>query len=181
MGTRRARAAVVLLVLALATGCGYQKPSDDPYEKTLATAGPASGLLLAHGTVVRGDEPLENANVVLQAVPVTSASENDEGAQRWSAPTVTTDADGNWALTLDPKDIPEEYYPEGYSFLEFDLVFGDGRGLAVWKGMVYLRTRPDLWRTEGAGPKDGVLRVDVDLESGDVTATDSAGEPIVVD
>jgi len=180
MASRRARIAIALLALLVAAGC-YQKPSDDPVEEILATAGPASGLLLAYGTVVRGEDPVENANVVLQATPITSASETDEGAQRWSAPTVRTDADGHWELRLDPQDIPETYYPENYSFLEFDLVFGDGAGLAVWPGMVYLRTRPDLWRTEGAGPSDGVLRVDVDLESGDVTATDSRGEPIVID
>jgi hypothetical protein len=171
--------AAVLLPLVLA-GCASGTP-DAPAEEILATAGPASGLLLAHGTVKRGGEPLENANVVLQAMPVTSASDSDAGAQRWTSPAVRTDADGNYALRLDPSEIPEEYYPDSYSFLEFDLVFGDGAGLAVWHGMVFLRTRPDLWRTEGAGPSDGVLRVDVDLESGEVSPLDSRGEPIVAD
>ncbi len=173
--------ALALIPLVVVVGCGYQKPNEDTVEETLATAGPASGLLLAYGTVVRDGSPLENANVVLQATPVTSAADADAGAQRWSAPIVSTDAEGNWALRLDPSDIPEAYYPDSYSFLEFDLVFGDGAGLAVWHGTVYLRTRPDLWRTEGAGPPDGVLRVDVDLESGDVSATDSRGEPILIE
>lgn len=172
------RIAAVLLAALVLTGCA-QAPPDAVVEEALATAGPASGLLLAHGTVVRGGEPVENATVVLQAMPVTSAAEADEGAQRWSAPTVRTDADGNYALRLDPADIPAEYYPDSYSFLEFDLVFGDGAGLALWPGLVFLRTRPDLWRTEGASPSDGVLRVDVDLESGVVSPIDSYGEPIV--
>lgn len=185
MSGLRARSGVLALALVLLVGaaaCGYQKPrGDEPEPEVLATAGPASGLMLAYGTLVRGDEPVEGATVVLQATPITSAAETDEGAQRWSAPAVSTAADGSWELSLDPTDIPTAYYPDNYTFLEFDLVFGDGAGVAVWRGTVYLRTRPDLWRTEGAGPRDGVLRVDVDLESGDVTAIDSRGEPITVD
>lgn len=181
MSGLKSRVVLASILLVAVAGCGYQKPNNDPEPETLATAGPASGLLLAHGTVVRGEKPVENATVVLQAMPITSATDTDEGAQRWSAPAVSTDADGNFELRLDPADIPEAYYPDTYTFLEFDLVFGDGAGLAVWRGTVFLRTRPDLWRTEGAGPVDGVLRVDVDLESGDVTATDSSGEPIIID
>lgn len=176
----RARSVALLLVALVVVGCAAD-PATETVGETLATAGPASGLLLAYGTVGRGGEPLAGATVVLQAMPVTSAADSDAGAQRWSAPAVRTDADGNYELRLDPADIPEEYYPESYSFLEFDLVFGDGAGLAVWPGMVFLRTRPDLWRTEGAGPDDGVLRVDVDLESGEVSPFDSRGEPIVAD
>ncbi len=182
MTGRAARAVLVLVLLVLVAGCGYQKPrADEADPEVLATAGPASGLLLAYGSVVRGEEPVGNANVVLQVMPVTSADETDEGAQRWSAPTVTTAADGSWELRLDPTDIPVAYYPDSYTFVEFDLVFGDGAGVAVWHGTVFLRTRPDLWRTEGAGPDDGVLRVDVDLDSGEVTATDSGGELILAD
>lgn len=180
MSVVRAPAIALLCAAAVLVGCGQQTLAEDP-EVPLATAGTASGLLLAHGTVVRGGEPLENATVVLQAMPVTSAADIDGGAQRWSAPAATTDARGQWQIRVDPTEIPEEYYPKSHSFLEFDLVFGDGAGLAVWRGTVYLRTRPDLWRTEGAGPPDGVLRVDVDLESGEVDAIDSRGEPIVVD
>lgn len=173
---RRYAAGTLFAVVAL-TGCAPEA-SDTVVEETLATAGPATGLLLAHGTVVRGGDPVENASVVLQAMPVTSAADVDEGAQRWSAPVVRTDAEGDYELRLDPDDIPAAYYPDSYSFLEFDLVFGDGAGLALWRGMVFQRTRPDLWRTEGASPSDAVLRVDVDLASGDVNALDSWGEPI---
>ncbi len=172
------RFAAALLTALLVTSCAQEAP-DVVVEETLATAGPASGLLLAHGTVVRAGEPVPNASVVLQAMPVTSAAEADAGARRWSAPAVRTDAAGNYALHLDPADIPADYYPDSYSFLEFDLVFGDGAGLALWQGLVFLRTRPDLWRTVGASPSDRVLRVDADLASGEVAATDSYGEPIV--
>lgn len=177
MSGLRAPVVALLLASAVLVGCGQQSLVEER-EVPVATAGNASGLLLAHGTVVRGGEPLEKATVVLQAMPVTSAADVDGGAQRWSAPAATTDAEGRWQLRVDPAEIPEEYFPTSHSFLEFDLVFGDGAGLAVWRGTVYLRTRPDLWRTEGAGPPDGVLRVDVDLESGAIAATDSRGEPI---
>jgi len=173
------RIVAALLAALVLSGCAQGAPNAAA-EESLATAGTASGLLLAYGTVVRGGEAVPNATVVLQAMPVSSAAETDEGAQRWSAPAVRTDADGNYELRLDPADIPAEYYPDSYSFLEFDLVFGDGAGLALWPGLVFLRTRPDLWRTEGASPSDGVLRVDVDLESGEVSPFDSYGEPIVV-
>lgn len=176
----RTRLLAGLVPVLFLLGCASDV-SNETVEEPLATAGPASGLLLAHGTVERDGVPLEDATVVLQAMPVTSAADADAGAERWSAPAVRTDAEGNYELRLDPADIPEEYYPESYSFLEFDLVVGDGAGLAVWHGMVFLRTRPDLWRTEGAGPVDGVLRVDVDLESGEVSPYDSRGEPILAD
>lgn len=175
-----ARWIVGLVAVLVLGGCAPGAP-DEAIEEPLATAGSSSGLLLAHGTVVRGGQPVENASVVLQAMPVVSADQTDAGARRWSAPVVRTDGDGDYELRLDPADIPAAYYPDSYSFLEFDLVFGDGAGLALWHGTVFLRTRPDLWRTVGAGPDDGVLRVDVDLESGEVSPVDSLGEPIVPD
>lgn len=169
------RLVVLLFVLALvASGCA-RPAADQVVDEVLPTVGHASGLLLAYGTVERSGEPVADASVVLQAAPVTSASDDGVGAQRWSAPVVKSDQDGHWALRLDPADIPKAYFPDSASFLEFDLVFGDGTRLTLWSGMVFLRTDPSLWRTEGAGPSEGVLRVDADLDSGDVVATDSSG------
>ena len=128
--------------------------------------------MLARGVLTLDGKPLAGASVVLQATPVTDAADDGVGQVRWSAPAVTTDADGTWTLTLDPVDVPPSYLPTGRSFLEFDLVFGDGTHLAVWHGTVFRRSGPDCWRTEGAGPRDGLLQVDADLGTGEVTATD---------
>ncbi|RNL61345.1 hypothetical protein EFK50_18490 [Nocardioides marmoriginsengisoli] len=173
--TRLVTALVLGVVLA---GCGTGSGDDHDYPSAteLVTAGPESGDLLAHGVVTSDGEPVADAKVVLQVNPAGSASTPDVPVERWSAPAVSTDAEGRWELRLDPADLPVEYYPETYSFLEFQLVFGDGSRLATWAGGVYRRTDPDVWRTEGANPPDGVLRVDVDLDSGDVVATDSKGE-----
>ncbi len=115
--------------------------------------------------------------MVLQANPVGSAG--FEGPERrWSTPAVSTDENGTWALRVDPEDIPEEYLPTSHSFLEFDLVFGDGARLTLWKGTTFLRSDPPLWRTRGANPDDAVLRLEVDLDSGDIVATDSVGDKL---
>lgn len=166
---RRALVAAVLLGLLALAGCG--SPAETYPDQPLATAGRETGDLLAHGVVTDEGKPVRGAKVILQV----SA---DSTPKRWSAPTVVTGADGSWALHLKADDVPPTYLPSSHSFLDFDLVFGDGTRLAVWSGTVYLRDDPDVWRTEGAGPNDGVLRVDADLGSGALKATDSTGEPL---
>ncbi|MFL6062233.1 MAG: hypothetical protein ACJ72E_13445 [Marmoricola sp.] len=163
------RALVAALALLALAGCG-SSPETYP-DQSLATAGRETGDLLAHGVVTSGGKSVAGAKVILQVAV-------DSTPTRWSAPTVVTGSDGTWALHLKAKDIPPTYLPASHSFLDFDLVFGDGARLAVWSGTVYLRDDPDVWRTEGAGPNDGVLRVDADLDTGTLKATDSTGQPM---
>jgi hypothetical protein len=170
-------AALLAAMLVLAGGCARTENDTDPPQAELVTAGPGSGDLLAHGVVTSDGEPVAGANVVLQVSPAGGVTTPD--VERWSSPAVTTDSAGRWALSLKPDDMPDDYYPDSYSFLEFQLVFGDGSRLATWSGEVFRRDDPDVWRTEGGNPSDEVLVVDVDLDSGDVVATDSKGEKSV--
>lgn len=169
--------AVTLVAATLAlSGCG-SGTADYPAPH-LVTAGTGTGNLFAHGTVTSAGKPVAGAKVVLQAAPAGATAEPGAAVKRWSAPAVTTGDDGSWALHLDAATIPAAYFPHSHSYLEFDLVFGDGSRLSVWSGTLYLRDDPDVWRTEGAGPRAGVLTVDADLDSGDLTALDSLGKPL---
>lgn len=114
--------------------------------------------------------------MTLQIAAAGSAPVLGETADRWSSPQVVTGADGSWTLRLDPSTIPEKYFPRLRSFLDFDLVFAGGNRVVLASGTVFRRSDPDGWRTEGAGPPDGVLRVDVDLDSGKVLKVDSLGK-----
>jgi hypothetical protein len=174
---RRAAFAGALVGLLAVAGCGSSTAAYDPVPA--ATAGSGTGTLFARGTVTSAGEPVAGAKVVLQVAPPGDRyGAATPGEKRWSAPAVTTGADGSWSVHLRASAVPATYLPDSHSYLEFDLVFGDGARLAVWSGTVYLRSDPDVWRTEGAGPDDGVLTLAADLDSGDVTAKDSRGAPL---
>ena len=95
----------------------------------------------------------------------------------WESQSVRTDSSGRWAISITPDAIPDDYLPESRDYLNFELRIWDGARLASWSATGWWLKGARVWRTdEAAGTADAVMAVGVDLESEQITVTDSFGE-----
>ena len=92
----------------------------------------------------------------------------------WDTKPVKTDANGRYAVRIDPDVVPGKFF-EDVDMLNFDLDVVIGKRFATWGSTLYLVGRPQVWRTDGARVGDTVMDMSLDFGSRKVTTTDSDG------
>ena len=130
---------------------------------------------MVHGTITTHGKPLTGVKVWFQLWPENADDiKEGESVDMWDSTPVTTDADGRYALRLDPDELTSAYF--GGDFLNFDLnMYTDGKG-ATWGSTVSLVQR-EVWRTdEQSLVGDPVLTMSADVGTSKITLVDSRGD-----
>lgn len=171
MKTRRKLIALVVTIL-VAPGCSTSD-SSAPAPKDSAS----SEAVFLTGTVTRGGEHVEGAQVVATLWPENDDSEVGDLIEMFDVDDAVTRADGSFTLYLDPDDVPTRYFGGDRSYVNFDFrVFDDGE-FATWGSTLHPVGSPQTWRTEGgAVAADAPLEMHLDLEKQRITMVDSYGE-----
>lgn len=168
----------MIALTGLAAGCTSATSRTDAGQAQAApqvTSGPETGHLFAHGAVHRGDRAVPGADAVISLWPETADDPVGALVDLHEIP-VVTDAQGRWAVQLDPDAIPAKYFPASRDFVNFDLRVVDGPTVATWSTTLHVVGDPGVWRTDGARPGDAVMEIDIDLDAETITITDSHGE-----
>lgn len=149
-------------------GKGSGKGSDGP-------VGPGTGDLLVRGTLLDGGQPVTDGQVLVTVMSTGEVGAGEE-VPTWESQPVRTDKKGRWEVEVDPGELESQFLPEDQDHLDFDLRVSRGDVWAMWATTAWLLDEPQVWRTKGAGPGDGVLTMDIDLGKDQIAVTDSTGE-----
>lgn len=138
-----------------------------------ATAGPETGDVLVRGVAVRDEKPVAGAQVWVALYPIDDDAAVGETVDVWTSESVSTDAEGAYAVAVDPDQLTSKYY-DG-DFLNFTINVSEQGDLATWNSTVW--PVRGVWRSdERARVADPVLAIDFDLAAPSVVLTDSFGE-----
>lgn len=166
-----------LAVLIIGALCLAACNDDAPQERTarpLVTAGPDTASLFVHGVVTRGKDPVAGASVVYTLLPEDDDTKPGGIVDTVESKPVKTDADGHYALTIDPDRLTSRYFSGNY--LNFDFAVYEGGTSASWGSTVWL-VDDRVWRSdEQALVGDPVLTMSLDLTKRKITTFNSLGE-----
>jgi hypothetical protein len=176
-GHRRTARTVALIsaVLCAAAGCASAEgaASSAAPSRSVVTAGPKTHDLFLTGTIRRGGHRVRGARVSVELMS-TEDVKNGQVVPTWDTRPVKTDADGRYAVRIDPDVIPAKFF-EDVDMLNFDLDVVIGKQFASWGSTLFLVGRPQVWRSEEARVGDSVMDMSLDFGSRTVTTTDSEG------
>lgn len=170
---------VAAALMWVGAGCrstdGSQDVDAHPPATVVVTSGPETGDVFAHGTVHSAGDPVANAEVVIAVWPDVVDEEVGEEIDLHEV-AVTTDAEGDWVVRLDPDTVPSRYFPADEDYLNFEVRVFAGDAMAVWNNTLHLVGEPPVWRTLGSRAGDSLMEIDMNLASEEITITDSQEE-----
>ena len=179
--TRTIRPSTLLVVpvavaAALVGACSGSDQEERP--SAVVTSGAGTGDLFVHGVVEREGHPVDGAEVEVVLTPEDlSDVEVGEAVRQLVASSARSDADGSFAVRLDPDEVPSKYFGLDREFLNFELRVADSQDFATWHTTLHPVGDPTVWRTwESAAPADAAMRIALDLEAERIVITDSVGE-----